>query len=1108
MITKKYSLDMNPGGQPVVVHLSQYDEDVRLVFSLYSSYGTLNVESGTTAVLRGTKADGNAISIDEQLSKNGDEVTVTVDVDKQMTAAAGKNLYELTLYSGSKRLSSANFVIQVKRTALDKDTVASDSKIREYTEYQEHVDDIIEAGRKAYESQEEIAKLKENIQEASEKTSTTTEEAKEIEKRINEKATAIALITTKADEVAAQALSAAGNAENAVAEFENTVQRLKEIVEMNQLTLEGKVDDGIVDKGYLILTSNGSPVSDRLGPFSSSGTGGGGGSSSGNNAVLSVNNATGWLSKTIADGDECVVSLSWSSTEDDMTTGDGTARIMVNGVVKAMVNIKQGLITIDVAPYIATGSNVVKITVSDIYDNSRTISFSVTSVTINLSSSFDASTPYQTAILFPYTPTGSVSKNLHFMLDGKEIGSNTTSVSGRQMSYTIPAQSHGAHTLEVYFDCTINGQTVESKHLYYEIICLDPLSLEPVIVSSFNEKKTTQYTTLHVDYTVYNPTSLTAKVSILVNEKQATELTVDRSQQTFTYRADKTGELEIAIVSGDARKTIVLDVEESDIDVEAETEGLSLYLTSTGRNNKEATPETWEYKSYAAKLTGFNFKSDGWLNDKDGITALRVSGDARVEIPYKVFARDPRITGQTIELEFATSAVMNYDTPIISCMSGGRGFEITPQLARLNSEQSQVSMQFKEDEHVRITFVIEKRSENRLLYIYVNGVMSGAVQYPTNDDFTQAQPVNIVIGSNECTTDIYNIRVYNNNLNRNQILTNWIADTQDVTQMLARYQRNSVYDEYCNVVISKLPKDLPYMIIECEELPQYKGDKKTAKITYVDPVKTSKSYTAEGVQIDVQGTSSQYYPRKNYKAKYKKGMTLENGTQVDTYALRDGAIPASVFTYKADVASSEGANNVELVRLYNDTCPYKTPAQVEDSRVRQGIDGFPIVAFWSNGEETSFLGKYNFNNDKSSAEVFGFIEGDESWEVLNNTSDRVLFKTADFSGDAWLNDFEARFPDTDPAYEDAAQLAEFVSWVASTDTEAATGNSLPETVTYDGVSYSKDTAEYRLAKFKAEASDYMEMDSAIFYYLFTEMFVMVDSRGKNMFPSFIGGSVV
>ena len=148
------------------------------------------------------------------------------------------------------------------------------------------------------------------------------------------------------------------------------------------------------------------------------------------------------------------------------------------------------------------------------------------------------------------------------------------------------------------------------------------------------------------------------------------------------------------------------------------------------------------------------------------------------------------------------------------------------------------------------------------------------------------------------------------------------------------------------------------------------------------------------------------------------------------------------------------------------------------------------------------MGKYNANLDKSTEECFGFEEGDESWEVKNNTSSRVLFKSADYSGTDWLNDFEGRYPDE---YDDPEQLAEFAAWVVSTDTEAATDEAI-EPVTYGGVEYTTDSAEYRLAKFKAEAGQYMEMQSVLFYYLFTELFLMVDSRAKNMFPSFIGSA--
>ena len=142
--------------------------------------------------------------------------------------------------------------------------------------------------------------------------------------------------------------------------------------------------------------------------------------------------------------------------------------------------------------------------------------------------------------------------------------------------------------------------------------------------------------------------------------------------------------------------------------------------------------------------------------------------------------------------------------------------------------------------------------------------------------------------------------------------------------------------------------------------------------------------------------------------------------------------------------------------------------------------------------------KYNFNHDKGTPEVFGFAAGDESWEIRNNTSNRVLWKSADFAGTDWLNDFEARYPDKNT---DNSKLSELATWLVSTDQSAATNTSLEQAITYGDVTYDRDTAEYRLAKFKNEISDYLELDSALFYYLFTELFLMVDSRAKNAFPT-------
>ena len=941
---------------------------------------------------------------------------------------------------------------------------------------------------------QQVLDIREEITEVSQNASKTAEDAKTIARAAESNASQ-ALATAK--NAKDDAFNAAGDAELAMA----AAQQVEQNYTTMELMLSGKVDGAFVENGYLYLTSNNVVVAGPLGPFS--GTGGGSGGSGGNNAILQVSNTSGWLSKSIAYGKECPIQITWSSLEDEMPTGNGVMKVTVNGIVKAMLDIPQGAVTADLGPYLSVGSNAVRIQVSDAYENSRTINFNVNAIEASISSTFDSGTAFDGLITFTYVPVGSISKTVHILLDNKEIASMNTTSSGRQMSYTIPAQSHGFHTLEAYFDATINGQVIESNHLYYELICIESLNTTPIIATNFRDSEVAQYTSLAIPFTVYDPTSLTAEVELSVNGNVVSRQTVDRTQQVWSYRADTAGDLALEISCGSVSRTIAITVTASEMEIEAETESLSLYLSSAGRSNTEENPAVWEYGSIAATFSGFNFASDGWQLDEDNIPVLRVSGDATLTIPVQPFGKDFRTTGKTIEIEFATRDVMNYDAVVLSCMSGNRGISITPQLATLRSEQKEITTRYKENEHLRLAFVVEKKAANRLIYCYINGIMSGVVQYPADDDFAQTVPVDITIGSRDATIDLYCIRVYDNDLTRHQILNNWIADTQVVETMLERYSRNHVFDAYSQIVIAQLPKDLPYLVLDGTELPQYKGDVKVMGGYYTDPINASRSFTFTGAEVDVQGTSSQYYARKNYKIKFKGGFVDPSGNTQETYKLRPDSVPTNTFTFKADVASSEGANNVELARLYEDTCPFQTEPQKQDSKIRQAIDGFPIVVFWYDGNTTSFIGKYNFNFDKATPEVFGFAEGDESWEILNNTSDRVLWKSDDYSGTDWQGDFEARYPKD---YADAANLAELAAWLKSTDQSAATGDNLLVSRTYDGVLYTQDTAQYRLAKFKSEFAQHFEKDAVLFYYLFTELFLMVDSRAKNMFPTFMAGS--
>ena len=278
------------------------------------------------------------------------------------------------------------------------------------------------------------------------------------------------------------------------------IDTLKQDVGVLDIEVDEKVASAYVDsEGYLVLLDgNGEQIGDRLGPFI--GGGGGGGTAP---ADMTASNVSGWISKTITAGVACPVQIQWSSIENDMPTGNGTAAIRVNGVIKATFEVPQGTITIDLQPYLDFGANTVKVVLSDTYGQQRQIGFNVSVISLTISSSFDTSNPFTGIITFPYVPVGDVSKTVYFILDGRQIGTQTTSVSGKQLSYTIPAQAHGAHSLRVYYEAVVNGETVRSNELYYEFKSIVSGNTTPIISSPFARSSVNQYDSIVIPYSVF-----------------------------------------------------------------------------------------------------------------------------------------------------------------------------------------------------------------------------------------------------------------------------------------------------------------------------------------------------------------------------------------------------------------------------------------------------------------------------------------------------------------------------------------------------------------------------------------------------------------------------
>ena len=741
-----------------------------------------------------------------------------------------------------------------------------------------------------------------------------------------------------------------------------------EALSQNLVGALGKdIPDGLAYEGNkLYLTSGGEQVGDAVTVVG--GTGGGGNANQ--TYTITLMNLLDSRVITLTGDDECVLEFSYHSADDDgFDDGSGIGYIYVNNSLVSTTAFVQGNNSFNVTPYLASGENSVKVQVENSEGTKKTLTYTVTMLVLAVTSTAPKMGLYSGQVSLPYTVTGAGTKTVHFLMDGREIGTDSVITSGNSRAIAIPPQVDGAHVLSIYAEVSnglvemIRSNTLEIGMLYHS----KTMTTQAILLMKYEgPSEVEQGATLTLPYMVYNPFLQSADIDLNIYGEdgelyRTTRLQVDQSPKEWITQDYPAGKVTFEIVCESVRTSQTINVKATTFNKEIITDSCVLDFNARGRSNNESNPAHWEDGDVSASFSGFGWANvDGWYDTVSGQTALRFLPGDTMDIHYKPFEEDFRVSGYTIEAEFETHNVRDYDSIIIDSFNGGRGMRIKSQAASLASELSGLSIQFKEDSRVRISFVVEQMSLHRFVYIYVNGVMCSVVQYPENDDFAQAEPIEISVGSESCGLDLYSLRMYNKGFTRHEQLNNYICDRPTLAERIEAAKRNDVLDENDQVSIAHLPMSLPYMILECEELPQFKGDKKKNKsVTYVEPLHPERSYTATGVQLDVQGTSSAGYPVKNYKVSFKEGLTYTStGATADGFPVYAGGLEAAVLCLKADFASSEHANNVCMVDYYEMLSPYKNPAQLADERVRTAVRGYPIVVFWKNTttNETIFVG--------------------------------------------------------------------------------------------------------------------------------------------------------
>jgi len=210
--------------------------------------------------------------------------------------------------------------------------------------------------------------------------------------------------------------------------------------------------------------------------------GGGGGGGQQSSTTLTVERIT--QSPIVATvTDKINIAFSFSSVDSDGEAVDGTYTWKLGNTVISTGALTQGVNTFDMTDFCSIGTQKFTLIVSDEGGNSVVKTWTVQMVDIRLESAFSDKITYPAggAVNFTYTPYGSVSKTVHFILDGEELTPVTSSSSGALQSYTLPAQTHGAHLLECFITATINNMPVETKHIYKDIVWYDETASTPVI---------------------------------------------------------------------------------------------------------------------------------------------------------------------------------------------------------------------------------------------------------------------------------------------------------------------------------------------------------------------------------------------------------------------------------------------------------------------------------------------------------------------------------------------------------------------------------------------------------------------------------------------------
>lgn len=691
----------------------------------------------------------------------------------------------------------------------------------------------------------------------------------------------------------------------------------------------------------------------------------------------------------------------------------GTIQLYINDTLKATVsrNSSTTPYIMDITNYLGIGENNVLLTVQS-GDNKEELFAKINVINLTLTSTFDANQLYQgNSLNYTYNLVGSIEKTIYFQFDDEEptskTYSKTTNAVGAIQQLDTTNLTHGIHTLKTWAEAYIGTTLIETPVLSYTLPIWKDAAEGTILVLNSAPESIEQGATAVIAYTPYHATETSVTVKLSYPSEfglEDVELVVPVSvQRNWSFLASTIGDFNFTITSGITELVVPMTIVLGE-QINYEEAGLLYSLDLIGRDNAFANRDVIEYKTIDvdqskvsdafAKVDDFNFSTDGWLTDsaENNRNILRVNATSMVTYPNMnlfTLLSNTNYSGCSFEIDFKGRNTTNSNRKLVTLLtSANQGITVNEQSVTVTLAGSTYSVEYKAEERTRITITIGRNVDDaRHVMIYLNGVLSFVSTY-TSASFA-GYVSDLIINPIAGFVDIYGLRLYGSELTMGQVLNNYIASFNSSAEKITARDWNAIYTEDGSTVkFDNVKKLMPTFVFTTNDvdgkndMPPQKGEKRYGPVDYIDPTYRkdfSEAYNGkkEKPVADVQGTSSQKYPRKNFKIKTN-----------NKHSMNDAIVGEKVFTFKKDFMDSSHANNTGLAKLVQTL--YFTPVPPQISYILWlDADGNKHDAYDIEGNKIDF--KYIYDYAASIGDPFSSLSAVNIEVTLLNEDGKAYF---------------------------------------------------------------------------------------------------------------------